>query len=245
MKTIAFHLQKGGVGKTTLSGTIAYELSLKGKTLLIDCDPQGDASSWFLSEAQYDLSDVLTGKVSVDNAIITIAENFHILPTFGIDGDLKLYGETKLNDEPFVFCDLFEEIEKLGYEYVIVDLSPGMGRLEKAILTACDKVITPMTPEHFSLNGITIFSSELVKIKKTMRRAAKHIAVVINAFDARIKQHCEISEAASVFNFPFITIPVDPVFRKSQREKKFPQIFGGIKPETSIAIKTIGGLICH
>lgn len=244
MKTFAFHLQKGGVGKTTLSGTMAYELSLKGKTILIDCDPQGNSSDWFISDFQYELTDVLTGKMSVDDAIVNVTPNFDILPTRANKG-LKLYGETKLNDEPFIFVDLFEELDKLGYDYVICDLSPGIGRLEKSVLTACDEVITPMTPEHFSIKGVTNFAAELHTLKKAMRRGADHLAIIINAFDGRIGQHCEITSLTVDLKHSFVTVPVDPVFRKSQRKMCAPQAFGGMKKETTEAIEKIGGLLCR
>lgn len=246
MKKIAFHLQKGGVGKTTLSGTMAYDLSFKGKTVLVDCDPQGNASDWFSQNFEYELADVLNGKIHIKDAIVEIAPNFYLLPTLGLNGGLKLYGETKLNDEPFIFCDLFEMLEQLGFDYVIADLSPGMGRLEKSVLMACDKAITPMTPEHFSLKGITAFSNDLKQLKRAMRKAPKHIAIVINAFDSRIKQHCEILEGATKsVDFSFVKVPVDPVFRKSQREMKSPQQLGGMKPDTAIAIREIGEILCH
>jgi cellulose biosynthesis protein BcsQ len=60
-KTISFHLQKGGVGKTTISGTLACQSALDGyRTLLVDVDPQGNASSWFLNAAPtYELADVV------------------------------------------------------------------------------------------------------------------------------------------------------------------------------------------
>lgn len=240
----AFHLQKGGVGKTTLSGTLAVDASYKGKTILIDCDPQGNASSWFLKKFEYELADVLTGKVMVNDAIVKdVLLNFDIIPTFGLDGGLKLYGETKLNDEPFVFCDLFYELNSLGYDYIVADLSPGMGRLEKAVLIACDKVVTPMTPEFFSLDGITMFDNELTKLGKTMRQAPKHSMIILNAFDARIKQHCNIADTA--YNLPckVFTISVDPVFRKSQAANLSPQMYGGMKPLTESTIKEIGNLL--
>lgn len=244
MKTIAFHLQKGGIGKTTLSGTLAADASYKGKTILIDCDPQGNASSWYLNDLKYELADVLTGKIIVTDTIVRdVLPNFDILPTFGLDGGLKLYGETKLNDEPFIFCDLFDDLKKLGYDYVVADLSPGMGRLEKAVLIACDNVVTPMTPEFFSLDGISIFANELAKLKKAMRRAPKHEIIVLNAFDARIKQHCEISKIAQTLDYNVITVPVDPVFRKSQAEHTSPQKYGRIKAETEKAIRAIGNLL--
>ena len=60
MIKVAFHIQKGGTGKTTLAGNVSYALSKNKKTILIDCDPQGNASSWFLVEnPPYELADVL------------------------------------------------------------------------------------------------------------------------------------------------------------------------------------------
>lgn len=245
MKTIAFHLQKGGVGKTSLSGTMAYEASLRGKTILIDCDPQGSVSSWLLSSAKYELAHVLTGDVHAKDAIEDSYPNLDVLASCGLDGGLKLYGESKLADEPYIFVDLFKQLEQLGYDYAIADMSPGMGRLERAVLTACDEVITPMVPEYFALDGIEIFRHELSKLEKNMRRAAKHNVLVLNAYDARIKQHGDISEAIKKMPYKVITVPVDPVFRKSQVKGVCPQKFGNIKPQTSEAIKMIGDLIWH
>ena len=116
-KTVAFHLQKGGVGKTTISGTLACQSAMEGfRTLVIDCDPQGNLSSWFLSEPpKYELSDVLQGRCYVGNAIVVAPglENLSILPTFGIGGTLKNYSETKLAEEPFILQDLVDELAKL------------------------------------------------------------------------------------------------------------------------------------
>ena len=166
MKQLAFHIQKGGVGKTTLSGNIAWLMSQTQKVALIDCDPQGNTSSWFLTEAPtHELADVLQGSVEVPEALIGITENLSILPTFSLEGVLKQYAETRLNDEPFIFEELGEELNALGYDTVIYDLSPGMSRLEKSVLLAMDEVIVPLTPEYFSVDGITIFNNELQKLR--------------------------------------------------------------------------------
>lgn len=166
MKQLAFHIQKGGVGKTTLSGNIAWLLSQTQKVALIDCDPQGNISSWFLKEAPpHELADVLQGSVEVSEALVDITDNLSILPTFSLDGVLKQYAETRLNDEPFIFEELGEELNDLGYDTVIYDLSPGMSRLEKSVLIAMDEVIVPLTPEYFSVDGITIFNNELQKLR--------------------------------------------------------------------------------
>ena len=228
-KTVAFHLQKGGVGKTTISGTLACQSALSSKkTLIIDCDPQGNVSSWFLQSApKFELADVLQGKCFVGDAIVKIPniDNLYILPTFGIGGTLKIYSETKLAEEPYVLQDLVSEVSK-DFDHVILDLSPGLGMLERAALIASDEVVTPMTSEVFSLDGLEIFIHELQKLRKNMRSAVKHNKIIINSYDTRIKQHRDIYAAAlESGNYKVYLIPVDPIFTKSQEAGKAPQLF--------------------
>jgi chromosome partitioning protein len=251
VKTIALHLQKGGVGKTSLSGALAYELSKKGRTILLDLDPQGNISSWMLREAPpHELASVLYGKVDAGAAIVpTPTPNLDILPTFGLDGELKLYGENQLASEPFIFCDLIEELGRLGYAFAVMDLSPGMGRLERSALIAADEVLTPMTPESFSLDGIEIFAAELAKTKKAMRRGPVHKRIIVNAFDARIEQHKVIaSQAWELQGFELFTVPVDPCFRKAQAAcipiQTLPKAQSA-KPETLSELRKLGEAVCH
>ncbi|MBR1919485.1 MAG: ParA family protein [Spirochaetales bacterium] len=228
-KTVAFHLQKGGVGKTTISGTLACQSALSGKkTLIIDCDPQGNVSSWFLERTpKYELADVLQGRCFVDDAIVKVEciDNLFILPTFGIGGSLKNYSETKLAEEPYVLQDLVNEVSQ-NYERIVLDLSPGLGRLERSALIASDEVISPMTSEVFSLDGLQIFIHELGKLRKNMRASVKHDKIIINSFDTRIKQHKDIYAAAlESGNYKVYQVPVDPIFRKAQESNKCPQLF--------------------
>lgn len=246
-KTVAFHLQKGGVGKTTISGTIACQSALEGfDTLIIDCDPQGNISSWFLDETpKFELADVLQGKCFVYDAILPVKgiERLSVLPTFGIGGTLKVYSETKLADEPYVLQDLITEVSN-KYEHIILDLSPGLGRLERSALIASDEIVTPMTPEVFSLDGLEIFIDELARIKKNMRSNVKHNKIIINSFDERIRQHRDIYTAAEESGrFKVFKIPVDPLFRKAQEANKVPQLYKvrgrGLKPSTVQSIKDL------
>ena len=228
-RTVAYHLQKGGVGKTTISGTLACQSALNGKkTLVIDCDPQGNISSWFLQTAPaFELADVLQGKCFVKDAIVKVpvVDNLYLLPTFGIGGTLKTYSETKLSEEPFVIQDLVKEVSS-DYDHIIMDLSPGLGMLERYALIASDEVITPMTSEVFSLDGLEIFIHELEKLRKNLRSNVRHNKIIINSFDTRIRQHRDIYEAAMESgNYKVYRIPVDPVFRKSQEAGTAPQLF--------------------
>ncbi len=249
-KTVSFHLQKGGVGKTTISGTLACQSALDGcKTLLVDVDPQGNASSWFLTETpKYELADVIQGKCYVNEAVVPVPSvpNLWILPTFGIGGMLKNYSETKLAEEPFVLQDLVSELSK-DFDHIVLDLSPGLGRLEKAAIIASDEVVTPLTPEVFSLDGLEIFIDELKRLKKNLRSSVKHSVVVINSFDVRIKQHRNIYSAASEGSYKVVVVPVDPVFRKAQEANTAPQLFRehgrGLKEKTVESVRLLSKYI--
>lgn len=189
LKSIAFHILKGGVGKTTLSGNIAYKISESKKTILIDCDIQANSSNWFLKEkTNYELSDCLQGEI-LTNAIKQIKENLYILPTKSTDSTLKNYAETKLFQEPFIFEDLNNELQKLGFEYAIYDLSPSISQLERCILLAINEVITPITPEYFSFDGIELFYNELKKINKSYRKNIKYNKIIINLINKSFETH--------------------------------------------------------
>ena len=217
MKSIAFHLQKGGVGKTTLSVSIACALSTNHKTVLIDADPQGNSSAWLADglKVEYELADVLYGRIKVQDAIVN-AGSLSLLPTFGVDGELKLFGENQLSREPFVFADLVDELSGDGYEVAIFDLSPGMSQLERSVLLAVNEIVVPMMPDVFSLDGLETFASEVQKIEKGFRRPVKYSRVVVNGLNRSIGQHLEIHEAATKTTFETFTVGQDPVFRKAQ-----------------------------
>ena len=189
IKSIAFHILKGGVGKTTLSGNIAYKISESKKTILIDCDIQANSSNWFLKEnINYELSDCLQG-MPLQNAIKKIKDNFYIIPTKSKDSSLKNYAETKLFQEPFIFEDLNTELQKLGFEYAIYDLSPSISQLERCILLAINEVITPITPEYFSFDGIELFYNELQKINKSYRKNIRYNKIIINLINKSFETH--------------------------------------------------------
>jgi len=217
MKKVAFHIQKGGTGKTTLSGNVAYHSGKSRKTVLIDCDPQGNSSSWFITETpQYELQDVLKGTVAALEALVKIKDDFYVLPTFGLNGALKQYAETQLNDEPFIFEDLCAELEKIDFEVAIFDLSPGMSRLEKCVLLAMDEVITPLTPEFFSIDGISIFNNELKKINKAYRKNVQHKKVVANNINRSFKRHNVYYNQFQKLDYELFTVPQDAKIAEAQ-----------------------------
>lgn len=217
MKKIAFHIQKGGTGKTTLSGNIAYCSGQSRKTILIDVDPQGNSSSWFITETpKYELVDILRGNTEAGEAIIHLSEQFYILPTFGLTGALKQYAESQLNDTPFIFEDLCGELEKLGFVIAVFDLSPGMSRLEKCVLLAMDEVVTPLTPEYFSIDGISIFNNELKKINKAYRRNVQHKKIIANNVNRTFRRHNVFYNQFKALDYELFSIGQDSKLAESQ-----------------------------
>lgn len=215
MKSFAFHLQKGGVGKTTLSVSVAYALAQNHHTLLIDADPQGNSSMWLAygQDIKHELADVLYGRVKMSEAVVNVGK-LDVLPTFGVDGELKLYGENQLSREPFIFADLVEGLS--NYDVAIFDLSPGMSQLERSVLMAVDEVIVPIMADVFSLDGLETFASEIKKIERGFRKTVQHRRLIVNGLNRTIKQHNEIHAEALKTTYETFTVAQDPVFRKAQ-----------------------------
>jgi chromosome partitioning protein len=249
MKTIAVSLQKGGVGKTSLAVSIAVELASFGMVLLIDADPQGNSSAWIGSETlEFELADVLLERIALNKAVVkTEVKNLFILPTAGLDGELKTFSEGQGRDDPFCFRRLVKEAAKLGFAYSVIDLSPGWSSLEKAAIIAADEVVTPVLGDSFALDGLQIFAENLKTLRKRMdSENPKYNKIVVNAIDGRIKQHGEIVSAikdSAGESLKIYEIPVDPAFRLAQRQHISLQELSTAKPDTRQALKALAAAI--
>ncbi len=217
MKSIAFSIQKGGQGKTSLSGNIAHIISENSKILLVDGDPQASLSSWLLNKnPEYELSDVLQGKTILSESIIQLNENLFILPTFGVGGNLRIYADNRLDEEPYIFDELRDEAEKLKFNFIVYDLSPAIGRLERSIILGSDEVITPLTPEFLSLDGIEIFTDFLERVRKGFKRIIKHEKIVINLMNEQYRRHKIYREKIKSLNYEIFEIRQDKNIPESQ-----------------------------
>ena len=236
IKVIAIHILKGGVGKTTLSGNIAYKIADLGKkTIIVDCDIQANSSNWFLKEkSDKELADILQGE-PLGNVIKQINENLYIIPTKTKDSGLKIYAETKLFQEPFIFEDLNTELQKLGFEYAIYDLSPSISQLERCILLATNEVITPITPEYFSFDGIELFYNELQKINKSYRKNIKYDKIILNLINKSFETHKQyLSILENMQKYKIYRVGQD---RKIADSQKFNQTIFEYYPKSSTVIE--------
>jgi chromosome partitioning protein len=249
MKTIAVSLQKGGVGKTTLAVSLAVELAKEsGSVVLVDADPQGNSSSWIGPDLlDYELADVLTAKKEEQSAILektvlnTGIPGLYLLPTIGLSGGLKPF-ENTARDRPGCFRGIVTGLENMGFRYCVFDLSPAFGPIEKAALIVSHEVITPVMPDAFGLDGLTIFSNNMKELKNTLEEMGlvmpAYSKICINGIDNRIGQHREILTKMREYGetFSLYEIPVDPSFRKGQGAGLTIQELAAAKKETLSAL---------
>jgi cellulose biosynthesis protein BcsQ len=218
MKKICFHIQKGGVGKTSVSGNAASLLARDGKkTLLVDCDPQGNASSWFCREKPaHDLADVITGAAPAADALYQLGENWFFLPVSAIGGGLKKWAETELVRSPRAIEFLISDLEKLGFDYAFFDCSPSFSLLERSFISCMDEVVNPLSPEFFSIDGIESFVNELRNIEKANRRVIKNDKLVVNLLNRSFARHLAFLEELEKLPYRIFVIPQDSKIAECQ-----------------------------
>lgn len=194
-KIISFANQKGGVGKTTSAINIAAAIGLKGKkTLLLDCDPQGNASSGVgirrnrIGATTYD---ILIGRARAEDAIIkTEYKNLSVLPSSMplAAAELEL---ADLEDRAFRLKNALESV-KNDYDYIFIDCPPSLGMLTINALTVSDGVIVPMQCEYFSLEGLTQILSTVKQVKRLYNPDLSLTGILITMHNGRLNLSVQV-----------------------------------------------------
>jgi chromosome partitioning protein len=245
MKTLCLANMKGGVGKTTISVTLAANLARHGKTCLLDFDPQGSASTWAVPDnvnPSVELADVLAGKIKPETAVIPAnATGLYLLPTFGIGGGLKTYienaGELQINK---AVREALTGIAAQGYRWTVIDLSPAFGKLERAALIAATEAITPILCDRFCIDGLEAITANIQNLQSLIDKPiAEYRRIIINGVDRRIKRHSEISASIKAGAKQAVyTLPIDQVFFRAQAASEMIWTLDP-KPETTAEIERL------
>lgn len=190
-RVIAFSNQKGGVGKTTSCVNIAAALGKLGKrVLLIDLDPQGNATSGLGVEKKnikHTIYDVLVKGESIrDGIVVTKFKNLHMVPsTVDLAGaELELRELTGEGNRPNGLA-VVEEIKE-NYDYILIDCPPSLGMLTLTALSYADGVIIPMQCEFFSLEGLSQLLVTIKRVRQHYNQNLQITGILLTMFNGRL-----------------------------------------------------------
>ena len=199
-KIVSISNQKGGVGKTTTAVNLSASLAVAEKrTLLIDLDPQGNATSGVgVSPDQATSYEFMIGGASFGECIHNTHVPFlDILPT-----DRRLSGaEVELVTEDNREGYLKKALDPLRgrYEFIIIDTPPSLGMLTLNALTASDSVLIPIQCEYYALEGLSQLLSTVQLVQRSLNPALRLEGVLLTMFDRRLKLSNQVAEEAIDF----------------------------------------------
>lgn len=181
MKRIGIVNQKGGVGKTTTAVNLAAYLARLGKkVLLVDLDPQGNATSGLGQKTQAGIYALINGQAEIDEVLLRPDPRLHL-----VAAEPELVGASaELLESPKQLMEKLHTIEK-DYDLILLDAPPSLGPLTLNVLAASEGLVVPVQAEYYALEGTAGLLNTLDEVRTDLNPHLRLLGILITMYDPR------------------------------------------------------------